>query len=414
MNGLALFAGIGGIELGLGWAFRKRGIDYYTSGWVECDEFCIEVLKRRFRSGELDEAPIWDDVRTFDGRGSRGKVDIVTGGFPCQDISTAGRGAGIEGERSGLFFELWRIVREIRPRIVIMENVPALLARGMDRVAAEVAAGGYDMQWDCIPAAAVGAPHRRDRVFILALDGGWLANASREPERASSNNSAGEITSIKSNRKASQEKRWRGISGEPCRDGDSQIMADADPGGREGRARIFGPPRRGELADLRSAWPRLADAEGFRFNDFSKPGEDRDSTEGENIIPIQEGWRIRGDTEPHRSCACADVSNSDGERCKGGGNGWIFSLGEKIGRGAKNQWSTEPRLGGVVDGVPVGVDGEIMYPVEPWERGVPRVVMGIKNRAARLRALGNAVVPQVAEHVGARLAEWLLARGMVT
>jgi len=168
VNELALFAGIGGIGLGLKRAFERRGLPFRTVCYVEWDDYCIEVLKSRIRDGMLDDAPIWGDIAAFDGRPWAGCVDIVTGGFPCQDLSFAGKGAGLEGGRSGLFFELMRVVREVRPGIVLLENVPALLIRGFDRVAAEMAASGYDLQWDCLPAAAVGAPHRRDRVFVVA------------------------------------------------------------------------------------------------------------------------------------------------------------------------------------------------------------------------------------------------------
>jgi DNA (cytosine-5)-methyltransferase 1 len=95
-------------------------------------------------------------------------VDMVTAGFPCQDISVAGKGAGLEGERSGLFYEIIRVAGIIRPRFILLENVPALLARGMGTVLGELAAIGYDAEWHCVSSAAVGAPHLRDRVFIVA------------------------------------------------------------------------------------------------------------------------------------------------------------------------------------------------------------------------------------------------------
>jgi site-specific DNA-cytosine methylase len=95
-------------------------------------------------------------------------VDVLCGGFPCQDISVAGRGEGIDGARSGLWGEYARLIRELRPRYVVVENVAALLARGMERVLGDLAACGYDAEWDCIPASAVGAPHRRDRVWLVA------------------------------------------------------------------------------------------------------------------------------------------------------------------------------------------------------------------------------------------------------
>jgi DNA (cytosine-5)-methyltransferase 1 len=110
-------------------------------------------------------------------------VDVLAGGFPCQDLSYAGKGAGIDGERSGLWGEYARLIRELRPRYVVVENVTALLARGMGRVLGDLAACGYDAEWDCIPAAAVGAPHRRDRVWIVAYPNGAGLEGHRGPDR---------------------------------------------------------------------------------------------------------------------------------------------------------------------------------------------------------------------------------------
>jgi DNA (cytosine-5)-methyltransferase 1 len=103
-------------------------------------------------------------------------VDVICGGFPCQDISTAGGGAGIEGERSGLWSEYARIIGELRPKFVIVENVSALLGRGLDRVLGDLAEIGYDAEWHCIPASALGAPHRRDRIWIVAHPAGLFGN----------------------------------------------------------------------------------------------------------------------------------------------------------------------------------------------------------------------------------------------
>ena len=130
----------------------------------------------RIREGALDDAPIWDDVKTFDGKPFSGKVDIVFGGFPCQDVSNAGKREGIkEGTRSGLWFEFARILREIRPRYVLVENVPGLIIRGFDDVLGELAKMGYDAEWEMLSACEVGAPHMRKRVLIMAYaDGlGW-------------------------------------------------------------------------------------------------------------------------------------------------------------------------------------------------------------------------------------------------
>jgi DNA (cytosine-5)-methyltransferase 1 len=117
--------------------------------------------------GLLANRPIWDDVRTLRGT-MLPRVDIIVGGFPCQDISVAGRGAGLEGERSGLFFEICRLAEEIKPAFLFLENVPAIRTRGAARVIEELSRLGYDCRWTTLSAAAVGAPHLRERWFLLA------------------------------------------------------------------------------------------------------------------------------------------------------------------------------------------------------------------------------------------------------
>jgi len=126
-----------------------------------------ELLLQRQRDGVFPRFPIWDDVRTFDGNPWRGVVDVVSGGFPCTDISAAGKGAGIDGEQSGLWREMARIVRDVRPLYVFVENSPMLVTRGLGRVLGDLAALGYDCRWTCLSAADCGAPHNRDRIWIL-------------------------------------------------------------------------------------------------------------------------------------------------------------------------------------------------------------------------------------------------------
>lgn len=162
MNELALFAGAGGGILGghlLGWR---------TVCAVEFEPYAASVLAQRQNDGILTPFPIWDDVRTFDGRPWRGLVDVVSGGFPCQDISAAGNGAGIDGERSGLWREMVRIIGEVRPRFVFVENSPLLAGRGLAVVLGGLAELGYDSRWCVMGAADVGAPHQRDRIWIVA------------------------------------------------------------------------------------------------------------------------------------------------------------------------------------------------------------------------------------------------------
>ena len=159
---LALFAGAGGGILGghiLGWR---------TVCAVERDAYAAQVLAQRQNDGALRPFPIWSDVRSFDGRPWRGRVDVVSGGFPCQDISVAGKGAGIDGARSGMWSHMARIVGEVRPLYVYVENSPAILTRGLGRVLSDLATLGYDCRWTVLGAADVGAPHQRDRFWLLA------------------------------------------------------------------------------------------------------------------------------------------------------------------------------------------------------------------------------------------------------
>ena len=162
MNELALFAGAGGGILGgdlLGWR---------TICAVEWEPYPASVLCARQNEGVLPPFPIWDDVQTFDGRPWRGRVDVVSGGFPCQDISAAGKGAGIDGERSGMWGHMARIVREVGPRFVFVENSPMLTSRGLGRVLGDLATLGYDARWGVLGAHHTGAPHKRDRIWIVA------------------------------------------------------------------------------------------------------------------------------------------------------------------------------------------------------------------------------------------------------
>jgi DNA (cytosine-5)-methyltransferase 1 len=159
---LALFTGAGGGILGgklLGWR---------TVCAVEWDAYAASVLVARQNDGCLPPFPVWDDVQTFDGRPWRGRVDVVSGGFPCQDISAAGKGAGIEGERSGMWKHMARIIGEVLPRFVFVENSPLLVGRGLGTVLADLAEMGYDAEWGIVGAHHAGAPHKRDRIWIVA------------------------------------------------------------------------------------------------------------------------------------------------------------------------------------------------------------------------------------------------------
>ena len=162
MNELALFAGAGGGILGghlLGWR---------TVCAVEWEQYPASVLCARQNDGLLPPFPIWDDVQTFDGKPWRGIVDVISGGFPCQDISIAGNGDGLEGERSGMWREMARIIHEVRPRYVFVENSPMLTSRGLGGVLGDLASMGFNAKWGVLGASDIGANHQRQRIWIRA------------------------------------------------------------------------------------------------------------------------------------------------------------------------------------------------------------------------------------------------------
>ena len=173
LRGLSICSGIGGLDLGLGLALGGR---YRTVGYVERDAFAAAVLVARMADARLDPAPIWDDLATFDGRAWRGAVDLVSAGFPCQPASSAGSRKGIEDHR-WIWPLLAGLLRDIRPRYVFLENVRGLLSvsdgHGFGEVVGDLARLGFDAEWGVFRASDAGAPHRRERVFIL----GWMGDA---------------------------------------------------------------------------------------------------------------------------------------------------------------------------------------------------------------------------------------------
>lgn len=174
---LALFAGAGGGILGgklLGWR---------TVCAVEWNAYAAAVLCARQNEGVLPPFPIWDEVQSFNGKPWCGLVDVVSGGFPCTNISSAGRGEGIEGEASGMWKQMARIIGEVRPKFAFMENSPMLTSRGLGTVLGDLATLGYDAEWCCLSAAQLGANHERDRIWIVAADANM---PQREGRRISS------------------------------------------------------------------------------------------------------------------------------------------------------------------------------------------------------------------------------------
>jgi len=194
LNGLDLFSGIGGITLAL-------------SEWVKpvayCDiePFSQRVLLSRMLEGKLPRAPIWDDVTTLRGT-DLPSVDIIYGGFPCQDISVAGVGKGLEGKRSGLFFEICRLAKELKPTFLFLENVSAITGRGLDVVGKEISEMGYDCRWCCLSASEVGANHRRERWWLLAYSSEFGCNdgCNNREERHVQSSSIGQSSEVQQER----------------------------------------------------------------------------------------------------------------------------------------------------------------------------------------------------------------------
>lgn len=321
----SLFSGIGGIELGL-----ERTGGFETRWFVEREPYCQEVLRRHWPG-----KPIYDDIAAIDW-GFVGPVDVLTGGFPCQDISNAGKREGITGERSGLWKEYLRAIRALQPGYVIVENVSALLDRGMGVVLGDLASCGYDCEWDCIPAQAVGAPHRRDRVFIVA----YPHRSGYVHLRPVLNPATG----------GEQAQPWT-VQGR-----DEMAIAY---GGLDQSAQGEICPRRdaidGASPGLADALPPGSETSIQRFSEKSMADAEGNGVENERIFGV-------GGKESQQATAA------------------IKSFRESIG---KEQWQAEPCLGRMVDGVSRGLDSYI------WRE--------------RIKSLGNAVVPQVAQYIGQRI-----------
>lgn len=236
MRELHLFAGAGGGIL------AGQLLGHRCVCAVEWEPYAQAVLVARQNDGTFPPFPIWDDVRTFDGRPWRGIVDVVCGGFPCQDISAAGNGAGIDGQRSGLWREMARIVGEVRPSFVFVENSPLLVGRGLAVVLGDLADMGYDAQWCRLSASDCGAPHQRDRCWIVA-----------HSERVQSER--GRDASVQRGRQGKAEQTWLGC-------GDADMAHGHGHGhGQQGMVAESQPRQHGRPAGLLGgagvfpAWP---------------------------------------------------------------------------------------------------------------------------------------------------------------
>lgn len=309
------FSGIGGFSLAARWL---GGIE--TVQFVEREPYCQTILRKHW-----PDVPIHGDICTF--QPQPGSADIICGGFPCQDISTAGKQAGIkEGTRSGLFYELMRVIRLVGPRFVVLENVAAITHRGLDIVLGELAEAGFDAEWACIPASAVGACHRRDRWWCVAY--------------------------------AQGQQRHDGGSADPA----EQARTAAEPGDGDG-ADAADPI--GLCGERRGAPGDVAGAAG----------------EGEG-----EGDQRQRDGDAANDCS-ATAAHPHGERR---GQQHTPSLAAREGQPA---WPDAPRR------LSTDWTGYASQPV------IRQGDDGFPGRVDRLRALGNAVVPQVAMVPLARVLE---------
>jgi DNA (cytosine-5)-methyltransferase 1 len=363
----SLFSGIGGLELGLEHATGGRVVFQ-----VERDAWCRDVLAKHW-----PDAVRYDDVRTARGLP---RVDILCGGFPCQDVSLAGKRAGFAGERSSLWREYRRIIADVGPRFVFVENVPGLLTADDGHAFAEVlgdlAALGFDATWDVFRASDVGAPHRRERLFLLAYRSGdveergqpeWVRGGT-VPAVARGDGATGLAdASGLGEREPADEGVALAARGrarmEPRGGGESPV---ADAGCVDGDRRAHGHARRGPDGDA----PRRDEGAG----DAERGGSIGVGQADPDVSRLEERRGVAGDGREERAPA---------ER----------------GGPRRERRLAQPGVGGNADGLPCGLDthrwpagrGEAQHEGEP-----PRTAAGVPQRAARLKALGNAVVPQVA------------------
>jgi DNA (cytosine-5)-methyltransferase 1 len=371
----SLFAGIGGMDLGL----DRAGLECRWQ--VEIDPFARRVLAKNWPNVQR-----YNDVRgveIFDQEGQRlvnrvESVDVLAGGFPCQDISTAGQGIGIIGERSGLWKEFARVIAEIRPRFVFAENVPALRGRGLAMVLQDLWALGYDAEWHCIPACSLGAPHERDRIWIVAYPAGVFRQAiiCGEPERTIRRVSedADADGGWELQQEGAIEELWGRVS-----DCGSKAGDDADAAG-DG----WGSGRPGRL-DTGYSWQReqafsnaYADCSGCDGRTGKlRPGRRAEPSDGDTAANANgEGLEIWLAEPGNAGQEQPAVERSDSESPDAYSEPLVRAA---IARGERSAWTVEP--------------------------GVVRMVHGIPNRVDRLRGLGNSVVPQLAEWIGRRIKE---------
>lgn len=391
MNGMALrslslCSGIGGLDLGL----KEACPEYRTVCYVEREAYAAAVLVARMEDAELDSAPIWDDLGTFDGKAWRGAVDIVVAGFPCQPVSTAGARKAQDDER-WLWPLIVRVLREVAPRWVFLENVPGLLAANSGRAYLDVLAGldalGFDAEWASVRASDAGATHKRERVFILGRRRGEPAGLGlAEPGR--------------------DVRSGAGPAGKPGERTKEAGGAKPRVGGRE-RAAVADTESRGSPAAQLERKVRGPRKGGSKVADASNLGLGRDRGRSERQVVAHAGESRTRATLP-TGCGMADAE-SDLRGTSGNGD-----------RGAPDEAGSGNDMGDADDKrlERHGPDGESADELPAWPPGpeeraewegvleqrpeiapataestVRGVAHGASDRVDRLRALGNAVVP---------------------
>ena len=369
------FSGIGGFSLAARWL---GGIE--TVQFVECEPFCQRILAKHWPT-----VPIHDDICTF--QPEPGSADIVCGGFPCQDISQAGKGAGLAGSRSGLFYELLRVVRLVGPRYIVLENVAAITYRGMDDVLGALAEAGYDAEWACIPAAAVGACHLRDRWWCVAYASG--TDRGRRPEGAG--------------------RRQRGPAGaDGCRipegGGSAEQPAHAQ-GGRRGAGQGQGASQAGLEGQGTGNGAAGFTALSAHMLSHGGAGQQHGQLEGETVSEFRDGDR-------------ADVADAKRRLVQRRGKPGFMDgqAGADKGEGDQRQrhGNAVEHCGTTPDPNSKRLEGpdELGSKGSPWPSAIARLSPdwrsylskpvlcrgddGLSGRVDRLKALGNAVLPQAA------------------